>query len=102
MKAQTMKDNFMISCIRSKRDMEINPKHFIMNLKKKIAVDKSDDTMKYTTWLLFDTFQLTFGFNLDEAMYLAGRIYHKIKGLNSEGLNTEEGVRKKKLEESKA
>eukprot|EP00972_Heterocapsa_arctica_P103903 15313665-Heterocapsa_arctica.AAC.1 len=65
--------------------MEINLKHFIMSeLMKTVVMNKSDNVMKDMTWLLFDTFQLTFGFNLDEAMHLAIRIYYKIKGLGSE------------------
>eukprot|EP00972_Heterocapsa_arctica_P110540 16273344-Heterocapsa_arctica.AAC.1 len=67
-----------------------------------VVTNKSDKIMKDMTWLLFDTFQLTFDFNLDEAMHLAIGIYYKIKGLGSEGSNIEEGARKKNLEESKA
>eukprot|EP00972_Heterocapsa_arctica_P043610 6439359-Heterocapsa_arctica.AAC.1 len=45
-------------------------KHSIMNtLKKKVVVDKSNKMVKDMIWLLFDIFQHTSGFNLDEMMH---------------------------------
>eukprot|EP00972_Heterocapsa_arctica_P039198 5775033-Heterocapsa_arctica.AAC.1 len=80
MKAQIMRDNSTTLHIAFKKSKEINLKHFIMNKqKKKVAADKSDRTVQDTIWLLFDTFQLIFGFYLDEPTHYAGRIYRMIK-----------------------
>jgi len=57
----------MTSYMVLKTTMEINPKHsIILELKKKAAADKSDQTVLDLIWLLFDSCLLTSGFNLDE------------------------------------
>jgi len=67
MKGQTLRDNSMASYFVSKKTMEINPKQSIsLELKKKAAADKSDQTVLDLIWLLFDSCSLTSGFNLDE------------------------------------
>jgi len=80
MKAQALRNNQMGSYMVSKKTLEINPTHpIIQKLREKISENKNDKTIKDLIWLLFDTAQLSSGFSLDEPSGFTNRIYRMIK-----------------------
>ena len=70
----------------SKKTMEVNPTHPIVEaLVKKADADSSDKTVKDLIWLMYDISLLTSGFSMDSPVKFADRIYRMVKlGLSIE------------------
>ena len=80
MKAQALRDTSTMGYMASKKHLEINPDHAIIEtLRQKADVDKNDKAVKDLVILLFETSLLSSGFSLDSPQVHASRIYRMIK-----------------------
>ncbi|KAJ7567594.1 hypothetical protein O6H91_02G154400 [Diphasiastrum complanatum] len=80
MQAQTLTDPSKQGYMRSKRILEVNPKHpIIKELREKVATDPEDENTKLTAKLIYQTALLESGFLIDDSKQFASSVYSVIK-----------------------
>ena len=79
MKTQTLRDNSMHSFMSSKKILELNPEHFVVqHLQKTFSRDPANLSITNLPWILYDTALLMSGFSLEDPKSLTQRIYQVI------------------------
>merc|ERR1712228_89632 len=80
MKAQALRDTSTMGYMATKKHLEINPDHSIVeNLRQRAEADKNDKSVKDLVMLLFETALLSSGFSLEDPAVHAQRIHRMIK-----------------------
>jgi molecular chaperone HtpG len=80
MKAQTLKNDQMMSHMSSQKILELNVDNpVIKELNNKMLADKNDTTIRDIVWLLFETTLINSGFQLEEPSMFCDRINRIIK-----------------------
>jgi molecular chaperone HtpG len=89
MKAQALRDTSTMGYMASKKHLEINPDHLIMeSLRVKAEADKNDRSVKDLVTLLYETALLSSGFSLEDPQLHASRIHRMVKlglGIEDDG-----------------
>ena len=81
MKAQTFADNTRIQEMGGMRNMELNPRHPIIEELNTLVQDKPDDeSTTDLAWLLYDTSLVASGFQQDSVDQFSERMYRTIGG----------------------
>jgi molecular chaperone HtpG len=78
-RSQALKNSSFSMYMMSKKTMEINPKNAVVqHMRKTLAADRNDKSLKELIHLLFDTAMLTSGFTLDDPSSYGGRIFRMV------------------------
>ena len=80
MKAQALGDNTMSAYMMSKKNLEINPNHPIINdLKEKLGNEETKNIAGNLLQLLFETSCINSGYSLSDPSVFTDRIYNMVK-----------------------
>jgi len=84
MKAQALRDTSMSNYMNSKKTFEINPNNnIILELKRRVELDRSDKMIRDLTYLLFDVTLIVSGFSVENPRNFSDRVVRILElGLN--------------------